>query len=150
MIAERARFRGARKLERAIGFRLPDGMFSGPLLEALSGRFETGRFDESFRTQILNFFHDFLRCGCRDSPLCGCPEKKFAMMIIELRENGLDHRQVSEYMREEYNIDIYPADVLSYLEDSVHVLEAIRDVSDLMHNPKLAAGAGEHISLISR
>jgi superfamily II helicase len=72
------------------------------------------------------------------------------MMVIELRENGLDHRQVSEYLREEYGIDIYPADVLSYLEDSVHVLEAIRDVAGLLKEPDLAASAADHIALISR
>lgn len=150
MIAERARFRGARKLERHVGYRLPDGMFSGPLLEALSGKFETGLFDESFRTQILNFFHDFLRCDCRDAPLCGCPERKFAMAIVELRENGLDHRHIAEYLREEYGIDIYPADILSYLEDSVHVLEAIRDVAGLLGQPDLETSSKEHIALISR
>jgi len=150
VIAERARFRGARKLERYVGYRLPDGIFSGPLLEVLSGKFDFNRFDESFRTQILNFFHDFLRCDCRDAPLCGCPERKFAMTIIELRENGLDHRHIAEYLREEYGIDIYPADILSYLEDSVHVLEAIRDVAGLSEQPDLAKHADEHIALISR
>ncbi|MFA5614951.1 MAG: DUF5814 domain-containing protein, partial [Methanoculleus sp.] len=35
MIADRARFRAARRLERAAGFRLPDHVFSGAFLESL-------------------------------------------------------------------------------------------------------------------
>jgi superfamily II helicase len=150
VIAERARFRGSRKLERFVGYRLPDAIFSGPVLEALSGKFDFNLFDETFRTQVLNFFHDFLRCGCRDNPLCGCPERKFAVMVIDMRENGLDHRQISAYLLEEYGIDIYPADILSFLEDAVHELEAIRDVSELQGRPDLSTDAAEHIALISR
>lgn len=150
MIAERARFRYSKKIERAVGYRLPDQAFSGTMLDAIFSHLAFDRLDHTLKEQILSFFDSFLRCKCRDAPLCGCPERKFSREIIELRESGLDHRQISEYLLDEYGIDIYPADILSFLEESVHVLEAIRDIAVLKDIPLLMKAAQEHIDLIER
>ncbi|OPX74276.1 MAG: hypothetical protein A4E40_00974 [Methanoregulaceae archaeon PtaU1.Bin059] len=150
MIAQKARFRHSRKLERLAGYRLPDQAFHGATLEAISSRLDFGRLDHTLHQQILNFIHSFLRCTCRDAPMCGCPEKKFSREILELRENGLDHRQIAQYLQEEYGIDLYPADILSFLEDSVHVLEAIRDIANLQGMHDLCKKADAHIELLER
>jgi superfamily II helicase len=150
VIAGRARFRHARKIERAVGYRIPDLAFHGATLDALSSRINPERLDNVLREQVLSFFNSFLKCDCRDSPQCGCPEKKFAREIIEFRENGLDHRQISFYLQEEYGIDIYPADILSFLEESVHVLEAIRDIAALKNKPELKKASIAHIEMIER
>ncbi|MGB7788109.1 DUF5814 domain-containing protein [Methanoregula sp.] len=150
MIADRARFRHAKKLERLAGYRLPELAFSGNMLETLCSRLNYDALDFGVRDQILAFFNDFLRCDCRDCPLCSCPEKKFARKVIELRENGLDHRQIASYMQDEYGIELFPADILSFLEESVHVLEAISDVSRLQERQDLAKTTDDHIRLIER
>lgn len=150
MISQKARFRHARKLERLAGYRLPDQAFHGATLEAVSSRLNFDRLDHTLHEQILNFIHSFMRCTCKETPLCGCPEKKFSREILELRENGLDHRQIAQYLQEEYGIDIYPADILSFLEDSVHVLEAIRDIAHLEEMPALSKKADAHIELLER
>jgi len=150
LIADRARFRHAKKLERLAGYRLPELAFSGNMLETLCGRLNYDALDFHVREQILAFFNDFLRCDCRDSPLCGCPEKKFAKRVLELRKNGLDHRQIANTLLEEYGIELFPMDILSFLEESVHVLEAISDVSRLQGRTELAKKTDEHIRLIER
>lgn len=150
MIADRARFRIAKRIERLAGYRLPDRAFNGTMLEALSSGINFDAFDFAVREQLLAFFNDFLRCNCRDSPLCGCPEKKFAMKILELRENGLDHRQISAFLLDEYGIETFPADILSFLEDSVHVLEAISDIARLKGRSTLAKKTNDHIRMIER
>jgi superfamily II helicase len=150
LIADRARFRIAKRIERLAGYRLPDRAFNGTMLEALSSGINFDAFDFAVREQLLAFFNDFLRCTCRDSPLCGCPEKKFAQKVLELRENGLDHRQISAFLLDEYGIEIFPADILSFLEDSVHVLEAISDISRLKGRQELAKKTDGHIRLIER
>jgi superfamily II helicase len=150
LIADRARFRHAKKLERLAGYRLPELAFSGTMLETLCSRIDYDSLDYGVREQILAFFNEFLRCDCRDSPLCGCPEKKFARSIIELRERGLDHRQIAAYLLDEYGIEVFPADILSFLEESVHVLEAISDVSRLQGHDELAKKTDETIRLIER
>ncbi len=70
--------------------------------------------------------------------------------MIELREAGLDHRQISAHLADIYGIDLFPADILSFLEDSVHVLEAIADVAALQGRDRVAAGAREHIRTLER
>ena len=150
MIADRARFRHAKKIERLAGYRVPDHAFYPVMLETITSRFNFDELDFAIREQLLRFFDDFLRCKCKNSPLCGCPEKKFAIKVIELRENGLDHRQISAYLSDEYGIEIFPADVLSFLEESVHVLEAIADVAHLQGQETLAQKTIEHIRLIER
>ena len=150
MIADRARFRIARRIERLAGYRISDRAFSGTMLNTLCSGIDFDAFDFAVREQILHFFQDFLRCSCRDSPLCGCPERKFSEKVLELRENGLDHRQISSFLLEEYGIEIFPADVLSFLEDSVHVLEAISDIARLRGKHELLRRTDEHIRLIER
>ena len=151
MIADRARFRNAKKLERLAGYRLPELAFSGTMLETLCSRVDYDSLDYGVREQILAFFNEFLRCDCRDSPLCGCPEKKFAKKVLELRMNGLDHRQIAAYLLDEYGVELFPADILSFLEESVHVLEAISDVSRLQGGRDcLAKKTDDTIHLIER
>jgi superfamily II helicase len=150
LIADRARFRNAKKIERLTGYRLPELAFSGTMLEALCSRLDYDSLDYGVRDQILAFFNDFLRCSCKDSPLCGCPEKKFSKKVIELRENGLDHRQIAAFLLDEYGIEVFPADILSFLEESVHVLEAMSDVARLQGKEDLAKKTDEHIRLIER
>jgi superfamily II helicase len=150
VIADRARLRNAKKIERLAGYRLPELAFSGNMLETLCTRIDYDSLDYAVREQILAFFNEFLRCDCRDSPLCGCPEKKFAKKVLELRENGLDHRQIAAYLLDEYGIELFPMDILSFLEESVHVLEAISDVSRLQGRSDLAKKTDEHIHLIER
>jgi superfamily II helicase len=150
LIADRARFRIAKRIERLAGYRLPDRAFNGTMLETLSSGINFDSFDFAVREQLLSFFNDFLRCTCKDSPHCGCPEKKFAIKVLELRENGLDHRQIASVLLDEYGIELFPADLLSFLEDSVHVLEALSDIARLRGNHALAQRTDDHIRLIER
>jgi superfamily II helicase len=145
VIANKARFHSSKKLEKITGIRIPGFAFNGAFLEIVSSQVNFEYLDRGLRNRLLNFFRDFINCNCRDSPFCGCPERKFAMMLIELREMGLDHRQISDHLLEEYDIEIFPADVLSYLEDSVHVLEAIRDVAELQGEEEMMRMAKENI-----
>ncbi|MDD1679064.1 MAG: DUF5814 domain-containing protein [Methanomicrobiales archaeon] len=145
MIAAKAKFRGARKIERGVGYRIPDSAFHPAFLEAVTTHLNFDQVDAALREQLLQFLHDFLRCDCRDRPLCGCPEKKFVMKIIELREEGFDHHQISGVLLDEYGIDLYPADILSFLEDSVHILEAIEDIARLQGEKAVVSETTRHI-----
>ena len=150
MIASRARFRYIKKLQRAAGHRLPEGAFHPANLEAISGSMNIDSLDPGTRDQVLRFFKDFLDCKCRDSPLCGGPERKFVISILELREMGLDHKEIHRHLLDEYGIDLFPADILSFLEESVHLLEAVRSVANLAGQQDLVELSDAHIRNISR
>ena len=150
MIAGRARFRYIKKLQRAAGYRLPDAAFHPANLEAIAGSMNIDGLDPGTRDQVMRFFKDFLDCKCRDSPLCGCPERKFVVCLLELRELGLNHKEISRHLIDEYGIELFPADILSFLEDSVHLLEAVRSVADLAGEDELVKKTDKHIREISR
>ncbi|PKL60898.1 MAG: RNA helicase [Methanomicrobiales archaeon HGW-Methanomicrobiales-4] len=149
MIASRARLRYHRQIGKLVGYRLPEGAFHGAVIEALFS-IPYDAFDRSTREQIMAFLKAFVQCRCQDQPLCGCPERKFAIEVIELRESGLDHRHISEFLLDEYGIEIYAADLLSYLEESVHLLEAIRDVSEQTGVHQIRMKTEDHIEAIEK
>jgi superfamily II helicase len=64
--------------------------------------------------------------------------------------NGLDHRQIAAYLLDEYGVELFPADILSFLEESVHALEAISDISRLQGRDNLAKKTDDTIRLIER
>jgi len=150
VIAGRARFRYIKKLQRAAGHRLPESAFHPANLEAITGSMNIDSLDPGARDQVLRFFKDFLECKCRDSPLCGCPERKFVISILELREMGLTHKEIHRHLIDEYGIDLFPADILSFLEESLHRLDAIRSVADLAGQNDLVKLSDEQIRKISR
>jgi len=76
--------------------------------------------------------------------------RKFALLIIELRESGFDHRQIADFLLDEYGIELFPADILCFLEESVHVLEAVRDVAELEGNSAVAEKARKAIKSIEK
>jgi superfamily II helicase len=70
--------------------------------------------------------------------------------VLELREMGLNHKEIHNHLLDEYGIDLFPADILSFLEDSVHLLEAVRSVADLAGQKELVRLSDEHIRQIAR
>ncbi|MBP2144660.1 superfamily II helicase [Methanofollis sp. W23] len=150
MIAEKARFRSSRKIERVIKVRVPDRVFNSAFLEVIPLAMTTRSLDHHIREQLLNIHRDFLACKCKDNPNCGCPERKFAKTILEYRETGLDHRQISETILEEYGIEVFPADILGFLEESVHALEVVREVARIEGKKDLAKKTEDHIRAVER
>jgi len=150
VIADKARFRASRKIERVTGVRLPDRVFNTAFLEAVAPAMGNRALDTRVREQLLNIHRDFLSCTCRENPNCGCPEKKFAKTILEYRETGLDHRQIADAVRDEYGIEVFPADILSFLEEMVHTLEVVKEVARIEGKEGLMKETDRHIRAVER
>ena len=150
MITDRAKFVYIKKLQCIVGYKLPDGAFNPINLELINRNLKFDRLDMGTRDQLLRFWNDFLKCDCKESPLCGCPERKFVINLLELRELGLTHKEIHEHLVDEYGIYMYPADILNFLEESVHILETIQKVSELTGNKKMLNSSKMHINKISR
>jgi superfamily II helicase len=139
LISQKARFKSAKKLQNVVGYRVPEFAFKGQFLEAVCACADYPRLEKRLKQQLINFFKSFLNCKCKTNPLCGCAERKFAAEILELRMTGMNHRQISDFLLDEYGISLFPTDILSFLEESVHVLEAIKDVSVIEGNENMMA-----------
>ncbi|MCL2460644.1 MAG: DUF5814 domain-containing protein [Euryarchaeota archaeon] len=149
MFPAKAKLVYAKKLGSVVRYRVPDGAFHGTVLELLASGTGLEQLDNRSRDQYLAFFRAFINtCSCKTRPFCGCPERLFIREVIELRQSGWTHKEIADYLLDEYGIALYPTDILSFLEESVHVLEAIHRVSMLSDRPEVSASAASHITLI--
>ncbi|MDR2855232.1 MAG: DUF5814 domain-containing protein [Methanomicrobiales archaeon] len=149
MFPAKAKLVYAKKLGTLVRYRVPDGAFHGAVLELLASGTGLDQLDGRSREQYLSFFRAFItKCSCKTRPFCGCPERLFIREVIELRQNGFTHKDIADYLLDEYGIVLYPTDILSFLEESVHVLEAIHRVSMLSDRPSVEASAADHIRSI--
>ena len=149
MFPAKAKLVYAKKLGTLVKYRVPDGAFHGTVLELLASGTGLDQLDSHSREQYLSFFRVFLmRCSCKTRPFCGCPERLFIREVIELRQSGFTHKEIADYLLDEYGIVLYPADILSFLEESVHVFEAIHRVSMLSDRPNVEASAASHIRFV--
>ena len=149
MFPAKAKLVYAKKLGTLVRYRVPDGAFHGTVLELLASGTGLDQLDNRSREQYLAFFRAFImKCSCKTRPFCGCPERFFIREIIELRQSGFTHKEIADYLLDEYGIVLYPTDILSFLEESVHVFEAIHRVSMLSDRPSVEASAADHIRFI--
>ena len=149
MFPTKAKLVYAKKLGTLVRYRVPDGAFHGTVLELLASGTGLDQLDNRSREQYLAFFRAFImKCSCKARPFCGCPERFFIREVIELRQSGFTHKEIADYLLDEYGIVLYPTDILSFLEESVHVFEAIHRVSMLSDRPAVEDSAANHIRLI--
>jgi len=149
MFPTKAKLLYAKKLGNVVRYRVPDGAFHGAVLELLASGTGLEELDNRSRDQYLAFFRAFInKCSCKTRPFCGCPEHLFIREVIELRQSGFTHKEIADYLLDEYGIVLYPTDILSFLEESVHVLEAIQRVATLSERLEVSVSAADHITLV--
>ena len=120
------------------------------MLETITTHFNFDALDYAIREQLLHFFNDFSGASARTHRYAAARKKNLQKKSLNCVKTASTTRQIGAYLSDEYGIEIFPADVLSFLEDSVHVLEAISDVAHLSGEDVLAAKTVEHIRLIER
>ncbi len=130
------------EIERAIKSTISTNIFSGTVLDLYSGnswgrRNPTQAIIETFSKWTTNIF----TCKCLDKPFCDCGQINFSKMIFELRRKGYSPSRISEEMRKENNIQLYPGDVYSWLDSLVHHLQAIQRLADVMDKEELKQSA---------
>ncbi len=130
------------EIERTIKSTISTNIFSGTVLDLYSGnswsrRSPTQAIIETFSKWTINIF----TCKCLDKPFCDCGEINFSKMIFELRQKGYSPSRISEEMRKENNIQLYPGDVYSWLDSLVHHLQAIQRLADVLDKDELKQSA---------
>ncbi len=147
---DQAFFAGADRISASLNLRLPSRVFQGGAMEmALSGD-SLAKLDSTTGRKLMNFAADFLTCTCKDSPYCGCPERKFSSKLLDMRCEGMKPDGMIEFLTQHYGIFAYPADVLEYLETSARHLEAIRKLAKGQGKLEVAEEAGKLFKCIVR
>ncbi|GAB3683731.1 DUF5814 domain-containing protein [Salinarchaeum chitinilyticum] len=128
-ITDKIYVKNHRQLSSQLETSIPRGAFSGATLDLLFQGDGMEKLDEATREKVLDFAEDFLDCDCDANPYCGCPEEKFLVYLLELREEGHSPEAIVDVMSAEYMVYAYSGDVLSFLDRAVRTLEAVEDLA---------------------
>ena len=114
--------------------------FHGSVMDLLSSE-DLTKLDPKVREELMNFAKEFTRCGCRDSPYCGCPERKASLRILELRAEGASPNRIIQEFTDSYGIYAYSGDLINYLDSIVRHLEAIEEMARVLGKKDVAREA---------
>lgn len=114
--------------------------FHGSVMDLLSSE-DLTKLDPKVREELMNFAKEFTRCGCRDSPYCGCPERKVSLRILELRAEGASPNRIIHEFTDSYGIYAYTGDLINYLDSIVRHLEAIEEMARVLGKKDVAREA---------
>ena len=106
-------------------------LFSGEVLEKLENADSVSRLPSQGREMILKIMMAFFACDCGD-PFCEHPAQEFARLVLDLRMSGMSPRAISAHFGKEYDLLLYAGDIFSYLDQTVHKLEAVGRIASAM------------------
>lgn len=117
-------FKYASQLSDALGTDIPTRVF-GAGLDIVFSADGFAKLKENLRRTMLELAREFMSCTCKDSPYCGCAERKFSARVIELCAGGLSPDGIIAELSKQYGIYAYAGDVLGYLDGAARALEAV-------------------------
>ncbi len=120
--------------------------FGGQILDFMS--LEQGQFSGTalkrkkmsrFAIEILSRWAlDIFTCECDEKPYCDHGVKSLARIMVRLRRHKrLEPRQISQHLREMYQIQVYTGDVYEFLDSILHALDAIQRFARIFKNEKM-------------
>ncbi len=133
-------FRYASQLSDALGTDLPTRVF-GAGLDIVFSADGFSKLKESLRRTMLDFAREFMSCTCKDSPYCGCAERKFSAGVIELCAGGLSPDGIIAEQTSQYGVYAYAGDVLGYLDGAARALEAVELIAGIYGKKELSEKA---------
>lgn len=132
--------KAAERLSATLRTNISQRALHGSVLDLMSSE-DLSRIDPKTREHLLNFAKDFTRCDCKETPYCGCPERKVSMKILELRTEGASPNQIIKEFGDSYGIYAYTGDLINYLDQAVRYLEAIETIAKVLGKGDMAREA---------
>jgi helicase len=135
-------FRYASQLSDALGTDLPTRVF-GAGLDIVFSAGGLSKLKENVKRTMLDFAREFMACRCKDSPYCGCAQKKFSARVIELCADGLSPDKIIAELTKQYGVYAYGGDVLNYLDQAARDLEAVEMIAGIYGKKEISGKARE-------
>ena len=132
--------KAADRISATLRMQLSTRALHGSVMDLLSSE-DLSRLDPKVREELLNFARDFTRCGCKDAPYCGCPERMVSLKILELRAGGASPNRIIQDFTDSYGMYAYSGDLINYLDTIVRHLEAIENMARVLGRRDAAAEA---------
>ncbi|MHA1457491.1 MAG: DUF5814 domain-containing protein, partial [Promethearchaeota archaeon] len=109
-----------------------NNFFSNSVLSLMNAEYVKKRkkFSDSFIELIVKWTSEFFNCSCKDNPYCECGRLNLERIILNLRtENQLSIDGISDYLMEEYSIQVFKGDLVDYLESLIYSFESLFNIS---------------------
>ena len=117
------------QISNALKIKFSTRLFAESTLDIISSGEAMEKVDKKFQDALLKIQIDFLRCDCNERPFCECLQRGISYYIINQRLNGKDPIDISNALLKEYQIQTYPGDIFSWLDNLVKNLDAIKRIS---------------------
>jgi superfamily II helicase len=135
----------AERISNSLGYPVPSRIFSGGFLDVLSDGDVLQDLDPDTRDRLIEFASRFLRCDCRGAPHCPCAQREFSREVLDLWVELRNLKAVISRLEEDFDAYAYEGDLTDYLDDSLRLLEAVRDVAAQKGKTEIAGKATELI-----
>ena len=117
------------QISNALKIKFSTRLFAESTLDIISSGESIGKVDKKFQDALIALQSDFMQCKCQDRPFCTCMQRGISEIIVHERLKGKDPRDISNKLFRKYQIQVYPGDIFSWLDNFVKNLDAIKRIA---------------------
>lgn len=117
------------QISNSLKIRFSTRLFAESTLDIISSGEAIEKIDGKYKDALLAIQLDFLRCNCKDRPFCSCLQKAISELIISERLNSKDPVDISKKLFRSYQIQVYPGDIFSWLDNYLKNLDAVKRIA---------------------
>ena len=110
-------------------FKFSTRLFAESTLDIISSGEAIDKVDKKFQDALIAIQSDFLQCRCQDRPFCSCLQRGISELIVHERLKGKDPQDISTKLFRKYQVQVYPGDIFSWLDNFVKNLDAIKRIA---------------------
>ena len=117
------------QIANALKIKFSTRLFAESTLDIISSGEAIEKLDKKYQDAIIALQSDFMQCKCQERPFCQCMQRGISEVIINERLKGKDPQDISNKLFRKYQIQVYPGDIFSWLDNYVKNLDAIRRIA---------------------
>mgnify|MGYP002521750372 CR=1 FL=1 len=117
------------QIANALKIKFSTRLFAESTLDIISSGEALGKLDKKFQDAMIALQADFMQCRCQDRPFCSCMQRGISEVIVHERLKGKDPQDISNKLFRKYQIQVYPGDIFSWLDNFVKNLDAIKRIA---------------------
>ncbi|MHA2091242.1 MAG: DUF5814 domain-containing protein, partial [Candidatus Kariarchaeaceae archaeon] len=123
------------RIEQTLKYRVSRRFLSDSSLEIITGSSEIKRkLSDQLIDRIKSWNRNFFDCKCKTNPYCPHPQAKIANLILDLRLDGLNPVQIGYELTKQYDLFVFPGDLLNWLDEIIHALHSVARLSKALQN----------------
>ena len=117
------------QIANALKIKFSTRLFAESTLDIITSGEALGKLDKKFQDAMIALQTDFMQCRCQDRLFCSCMQRGISEVIVHERLKGKDPQDISNKLFRKYQIQVYPGDIFSWLDNFVKNLDAIKRIA---------------------